>query len=116
MKQRLFVYGTLGPKGPNRHVLAAIGGSWLSGFVRGCLGHIGWGAEMGYPAIELDPNAEQVHGHVFESENLSAHWGELDAFEGADYQRVLTEVELPDRGLIDAYIYVRSGRDLTANR
>jgi gamma-glutamylcyclotransferase (GGCT)/AIG2-like uncharacterized protein YtfP len=47
-----------------------------------------------------------VHGHVFESENLSDHWDELDAFEGIEYERVLTKVELPDRTLIDAYIYV----------
>ena len=106
MKQRLFVYGTLGPKGPNRHVLAEIGGSWLNGSVHGRLGNVGWGAEMGYPAIELDPNAELVHGHVFESEHLPDHWDELDAFEGNEYERVLTIVELPDRTLVDAYIYV----------
>ncbi len=93
-------------QGPNQHVLAEIGGSWLNGSVRGCLGNVGWGAEMGYPAIALDPNAEVVHGHVFESENLSDHWDELDAFEGIEYERVLTKVELPDRTLIDAYIYV----------
>ena len=106
MTQCLFVYGTLGPKGPNRHVLAKIGGSWLDGSVRGRLGNVGWGAEMGYPAIELDPNAELVPGHVFESENLPDHWDELDAFEGNEYERVLTMVELPDRTLIDAYVYV----------
>ena len=61
---------------------------------------------MGYPAIELDPKAELVLVHVFESENLSDHWDELDAFEGIEYERVLTKVELSDRTLIDAYIYV----------
>lgn len=61
---------------------------------------------MGYPAIELDPNAEIVQGQVFESEDLSDHWDALDAFEGTEYERVLTKVELPDGTLIDAYIYV----------
>ena len=103
---RLFVYGTLGQKGPNRHVLAEIGGSWRDGSVRGRLGNVGWGAEMGYPAIELDPNADLVHGQVFESENLSDHWDAIDAFEGIEYERVLTKVELPDGTVIDAHIYV----------
>ena len=61
---------------------------------------------MGYPAIELDPNADLVHGQVFESENLSDHWDAIDAFEGIEYERVLTKVELPDGTVIDAHIYV----------
>lgn len=90
-------------------MLAEIGGSWLSGSVRGRLGDVGWGAEMGYPAIRLDPNAEVVRGHVFESENLADHWDELDALEGAEYERVLTRVELTGGTVIDAYIYVSRG-------
>ena len=106
MIQRLFVYGTLAPGEPNGHVLAEIDGSWLDGCVRGRLENAGWGAQMGYPAIKLDPDASPIPGHVFESENLSDHWDALDAFEGAEYERVLTKVQISDRSWIDAYIYV----------
>jgi gamma-glutamylcyclotransferase (GGCT)/AIG2-like uncharacterized protein YtfP len=106
MKQCLFVYGTLGPKGPNQHVLMKIGGAWLKGSVRGRLGDVGWGAEMGYPAIELDTSAATVDGHVFVSDNISKHWDELDAFEGIEYERVLTKVKLEDQTSVEAYIYV----------
>ncbi len=104
MVQRLFVYGTLGPDGPNRHILVEIGGTWVEASVRGRLEDRGWGAQMGYPAILLDPNAPPVQGHVFVSENLVDHWTELDAFEGSEYQRVLTQVELAGQ-TVDAYVY-----------
>ena len=51
MLQHLFVYGTLGPDGPNRHITSEIGGSWLSASVRGRLQDSGWGAQIGYPVI-----------------------------------------------------------------
>ena len=41
---------------------------------------------------------------VFVSPDLPAHWDRLDAFEGADYRRVLIEVATPD-GPLEAYIY-----------
>ena len=40
-----------------------------------------------------------------ESIDLPAHWGGLDAFEGAGYERVVTTVHMPT-GDLDAYIYV----------
>lgn len=112
-KERLFVYGTLGPEGPNRYLLTQIGGTWRSASVRGRLRNVGWGAAMGYLAIELDPSAEPVHGHVFESEHLPGHWDELDVYEGPDYERIVTNVEFQDQTRIDAFIYVarRSPRE-----
>lgn len=106
MKHRFFVYGTLGPGKPNEHVLAKIGGSWSEGSVRGCLRDIGWGAALGFPALVLDAAAGRVHGHIFESDNLPAHWAELDLFEGNEYRRVQTKVETPSGHCVDAYIYV----------
>ena len=35
MIQRLFVYGTLVPGGPNEHVLSDIGGTWIEASVNG---------------------------------------------------------------------------------
>ncbi len=54
MEEKLFIYRTLGPGRPNEHVLKAIGGVGKNATVRGKLRQEGWGAEMGYPGIDLD--------------------------------------------------------------
>ena len=105
MIEKLFVYGTLGPGRPNEHVLDAIGGSWETATVSGTLREEGWGAEMGYPGIDLDEHGGEVEGFLFTSENLSGQWASLDAFEGEAYRRVLTKVKLKDGCKVDAYIY-----------
>ena len=105
MIDKLFVYGTLGPGRPNEHVLDAIGGSWETAIVTGTLRAQGWGAEMGYPGIDLDEHGGKVEGFLFTSKNLSGHWTSLDAFEGEAYRRVLTKVKLKDGSIVDAYIY-----------
>ena len=104
--ERLFVYGTLGPGRPNEHVLDAIGGSWETATVTGTLRHKGWGAELGYPGIDLDEHGGEVEGFLFTSENLSGHWAVLDEFEGEAYERVLAKVKLKDGSIVDAYIYM----------
>ena len=55
MVERLFVYGTLAPNSPNKHILKKIGGSWQEATVKGRLKtqKKGWGAKMGYDGIEL---------------------------------------------------------------
>jgi len=102
---RLFVYGTLGPGGPNEHVLDAIGGSWKPASGTGMLKHEGWGAELGFPGITLDKNGKEVEGYIFISERLSSFWTKLDEFEGEAYLRIRTKVKLQDGDLVDAYIY-----------
>lgn len=109
MIQHLFVYGTLIPGGPNEHVMTAIGGTWQKAAVRGYLKQEGWGAEMGYPGIILDEAGDEIEGYLFSSENLEAHWGTLDAFEGAEYERVLITVTTAEAE-IEAYIYMLSRR------
>jgi len=106
VKEKLFVYGTLGPGRPNEHVLDAVGGSWETASVKGKLLERGWGAAMGYPGIELDEDGKDIEGFVFTSEKLSDHWAKLDAFEGEAYRRVLAKVKLKDGRMIDANIYV----------
>ena len=103
--EKLFVYGTLGPGRPNEHILSAIGGSWETATVTGILRAEGWGAEMGYPGIDLGDHGDEVEGFLFTSENLSAHWESLDAFEGNAYRRVSVEAKLKDGDIVDAYIY-----------
>ena len=105
MIEKLFVYGTLGPGRPNEHVLDGIGGSWETANVSGTLREEGWGAEMGYPGIDLDEHGGEVEGFLFTSENLSGQWVSLDAFEGEVYRRVLAKVKLKDGCKVDAYIY-----------
>ena len=105
MVEQLFVYGTLGPDRPNDHILEAVGGSWQSATVNGDLRDEGWGADFGYPGIELNEHGGTVEGFLFTSGNLSDHWATLDEFEGEAYERVLTKVKLKDGSAVDAYIY-----------
>jgi gamma-glutamylcyclotransferase (GGCT)/AIG2-like uncharacterized protein YtfP len=107
MKERLFVYGTLGPNRPNEHILKNIGGTFEDASVRGILYEKGWGAEMGYPGITLDKKGITVKGFLFSSERLNEHWSELDKFEGEAYERIMTKVEIIEtKTVVDAFIYV----------
>jgi gamma-glutamylcyclotransferase (GGCT)/AIG2-like uncharacterized protein YtfP len=106
MKERLFVYGTLGPDRPNEHILKNIGGSFEEASVIGILYDKGWGAEMGFPGIILDTKGIKVKGFLFSSDRINEHWSELDEFEGGAYERVLTEVEIKNKTTVEAYIYI----------
>ena len=110
MIERLFVYGTLAPGRPNEHVLAEIEGSWEAATVTGTLRQEGWGAEIGYPGMDLDKGDDEVQGYLFSSDKLSDLWAKLDEFEGAAYDRVLTLVKLSDNRWVDAYIYALKGK------
>jgi len=102
---RLATYGTLAPGRANHHLLSTLRGVWRTGSVRGRLVAEGWGAAQGYPAIILDDEAAPVSCHVFESDALPAHWSQLDAFEGAEYERVVVTVALEEGGDVAAMIY-----------
>jgi gamma-glutamylcyclotransferase (GGCT)/AIG2-like uncharacterized protein YtfP len=102
---RLATYGTLAPGRPNHHQLDGLGGRWLAGHVNGMLVDAGWGVDIGYPALVLDPDGSAISVDVFESVDLPAHWAHLDAFEGSGYQRVVTTVRTSS-GDIEASIYV----------
>ncbi len=101
---RLAVYGTLGPGGPNQHVLADLGGRWFVGTVRGHLRAEGWGSDLGYPGIVLDPGGPAVEVQVLDSPALADHWDRLDEFEGPGYRRVAVTVTTP-AGPVTAAIY-----------
>lgn len=105
MPDKLFVYGTLKPGESNHHLLSSISGSWEKATVRGEHRDVGWSAEMHYPGVILDDNGDKIEGYVFTSENLSNHWDDIDRFEGNDYRRVKTNVELEDGQIVEAYIY-----------
>ena len=105
MIERLFVYRTLAPGRPNEHVLGEIEESWEAATVTGTLHQAGWGADMGYPGIELEEQGDEIQGFLFSSEELSDHWTKLDEFEGKAYERLLAAVKLADNRTVDAYIY-----------
>lgn len=102
---RLFVYGSLAPGGPNAHRLASLPGTWERATVRAVLRPRGWGAAMGFPGLILDSHAGQVHGFMFTSAGLAAAWTSLDAFEGDGYRRVLAAVALADGRTVQACVY-----------
>lgn len=109
MTERLFVYGTLAPGQLNEHILSDVPGTWAEATVRGRLVQHGWGAELGYPAIELSVDGDQIAGFVFTSDSLAEHWQRLDEFEGPGYERVLTEARLSDGSAVQANVYVARG-------
>ncbi|SKC20797.1 Uncharacterized conserved protein YtfP, gamma-glutamylcyclotransferase (GGCT)/AIG2-like family [Kosakonia radicincitans] len=102
--ESLFVYGTLRPGCSNAHILEKIGGEWLPGYVTGTFYARGWGAAADFPGIVLDENGAQVHGYLFLSDNLAAHWPMLDEFEEG-YDRVLVEVTTAEGKRVSAWIY-----------
>ncbi len=103
--RRLAAYGSLRPGQVNHRLLAHLRGTWLRGTVRGNLHPTGWGVAQGFPALIYDEDGPPVPVEVLESEDLPAHWQRLDAFEGADYTRLLVPVDLDDGRLIAANLY-----------
>ncbi len=104
--ERLFIYGSLQPGGPNEHVLANVDGAWEPAFVKGRLVEAGWGASMGYPGLVIDEDGSEIHGHVLSSAELPALWPTLDEFEGQEYERVIARVTLRGGELVKASVYV----------
>ena len=102
---RLAVYGSLAPGRPNHHQLRDLAGRWIEGTVRGQLRHEGWGAELGYPGLVLDPDGPTIGVQVFDSLDLAEHWARLDEFEGSGYRRMVTTVSTAE-GDLRASIYV----------
>lgn len=109
-KHRLFVYGTLAPGESNHWVLADLDGHWQPGSVRATLYPPGTPPIVEYPVIELDDHAGPVHGLLFTSDQLSAHWPRIDNFEGSEYSRTVAPVTLADGAVTHAHVYVLNSR------
>ena len=105
MTHRLFVYGTLMPGEINAGFLEHLKGSWRQGCVQGALSPQGWGAAQGFPALVPGDDSAQVRGFILEAEALSDFWQQLDAFEGEEYERRLTTVQLDNGESVPAYAY-----------
>jgi len=102
---RLFVYGTLAPGKSNAHVLADLAGTWERAYTHGTVYQVAWGPARGYPGILLNQDDAEVSGLIFTSDELSAHWCKLDAFEGEGYNRILVKARLESGSIVQAYIY-----------
>ncbi|MEM8930957.1 MAG: gamma-glutamylcyclotransferase family protein [Acidobacteriota bacterium] len=103
--ERLFIYGSLQPGGPNEHVLADLDGTWQPASLRGRLIEQGWGAEMGYPALVPDERGEPIDGFLFSSADLATAWTDLDAFEGDEYARITAVVTVESGDSVQAHVY-----------
>jgi gamma-glutamylcyclotransferase (GGCT)/AIG2-like uncharacterized protein YtfP len=90
--ERLAVYGSLAPGKPNHHVLSTLGGTWIEGVTDGDLVAIGWGTQLGFPALRVRDGGPAVQVHVLVSAALRGEWQRLDVFEGPDYWRSLAPV------------------------
>lgn len=104
--QRLFIYGSLQPDGPNHHVMADIPGQWSPATIQGELVSSGWGADLGYPGLATVGDGPQVPGYVLTSLELEEHWPRLDAFEGEQYERVIATVTLTNEEQLKAFVYI----------
>ena len=103
---RLAVYGTLAPGQPNHHHLSDLAGDWIGGgAVTGTLEALGWGADMGFPALRWSPDGAEVAVQLFVSKELPAHWPRLDEFEGEQYLRRLVPVRFADGRVEVANLY-----------
>jgi gamma-glutamylcyclotransferase (GGCT)/AIG2-like uncharacterized protein YtfP len=85
----LVVYGSLSPGAPNHGRLTPLAGTWERGWVEGEREQVGWGAELGFPALRWRPGGPKVTAHLLRTEALRGQWAELDRFEGAAYCRIL---------------------------
>ena len=94
-----------GSRFATRDALCDVGRSYIAQYSHGRLRDGGWGAALGYPGIDLDPDGPAVDVEVFESVELRANWPRLDDFEGPSYRRVVTPVSTAE-GPVAASIYV----------
>ncbi|HWB43699.1 MAG TPA: gamma-glutamylcyclotransferase [Gemmatimonadales bacterium] len=97
-KEHLIVYGSLSPGAPNHGRLAPLGGTWEAGWVEGDRAAVGWGSELGFPALRWRPGGARVTAHLLRSPALAGHWAALDQFEGVAYRRILAPF-YTDQGL-----------------
>lgn len=95
----LAAYGTLAPGQSNHHEVAALGGTWQPGFVRGRR------ADREFPVFTWDESSPPVPVMLLTSDRLPWQWAALDAFEGPDYCRILVPVHLAGGAIAVANLY-----------
>lgn len=113
--EHFIVYGSLSPGAPNHGRVAPLAGDWETGWVEGEREQVGWGAELGYPALRWRPGGPRVAAHLFRSLALPAEWAALDRFEGAAYCRILVPF-YTDEGLrAVGFLYAAASQKVTSS-
>ena len=101
----IFVYGSLQPGKQHEDLLKNLKGSWKKAFVFGNMINLENGVNYGYPALKIFEGGSKIFGMVFYSDELKNKLKELDEFEGSDYKRIITNVNLEDGTKVQAYLY-----------
>ncbi len=109
---RLAVYGTLRPGQSSAHMLEPYGGSWRKGTVTGY--QSGVCTADGCPGLAWDPAGDLIEVMVLDAPGLAGAWDVLDAYEGADYARLLVPVTLEGGERVLAQTYASA--DATRTR
>lgn len=112
---RLFVYGTLRQSQTARSLIANQITRCVPAHTRGCI----YAFPMGYPGFSevVTPTtgaSGRVLGEVLWLTELAATFGLLDAYEGEDFARVITQVTLDTGEQVWSWIYTLA--DPTATR
>jgi gamma-glutamylcyclotransferase (GGCT)/AIG2-like uncharacterized protein YtfP len=98
-EERLIVYGSLAPGGPNNFMLARLEGTWQKCIIRGRLGKY-----RGFKVFHYDPDGEEIQAWLFSSPALPQKYPVLDDYEGDEYRRILIPARLGDEEIL-AHIY-----------
>lgn len=98
-EERLIVYGSLAPGGPNNFMLARLEGTWQRCLIRGRMGK-----HRGFKVFQYDPDGEEHQAWLFSSAALPEKFPDLDDFEGHEYRRTLIPVRIGDEEIL-AHIY-----------
>lgn len=93
-RARLFVYGSLAPRGANAHLLKRLNGRWDKAEARAEMVQICRGGDAAYPALKY--GSQRVSGWCFSARLLALFWPELDRFEGPNYCRAPIQVRIKD--------------------
>ena len=105
MVEHLLVYGTLVPGESNYSMIKNIPGKWNTATCKGKIIIKDYSPWKGCPGAVLDGDEDLIKGYVLSSKELKFHWERLDAFEGKDYSRVITNATLSNGKVIKAHIY-----------
>jgi gamma-glutamylcyclotransferase (GGCT)/AIG2-like uncharacterized protein YtfP len=103
---RLFVYGSLKPNEKNNFLLSKINGTWRTAFTYGFVKKIYLGPKEIYDALILDNNGDRIEGYLFYSYALKNLWKKLDIFEGSNYKRLETNININNKHKVKAFVYL----------
>lgn len=98
---RLFVYGTLRQGQTARSLLANQITRCVPAHTTGYI----YAFPMGYPGFTEGDGKGRVVGEIVWLTELAATFGLLDAYEGADFARVIREVTLANGDVVWAWVY-----------